>query len=41
MPYLKKFMGMPNSSIMNELYNIPNDPQEVVEEEIYIEEDED
>jgi hypothetical protein len=30
-------MGMPNSSIMNELYCIVDDPQEdVVDEEIYI-----
>jgi hypothetical protein len=32
-------MGMPNSSIMQELYNIPNEPPVEVEEEIYIEDE--
>lgn len=41
MQLVKKLMEqMPNSGIMNELYCIPNEPQEIEAEEIYIEDEE-
>ena len=39
---MKKYMGqMPNSRIMNELYNIPPEEIQDLNEEIYIDNEED